>query len=151
MGATVMLRSLGDLAVDAPAAGEARTDEWIDTYAAGSRIRPDQLSILDRLLKRIDLAHTFVSVPVDGVVAACGLGVLDGKTLWIFDVATRPEYRRRGLAKKMMHELFTWARANGAEEAALQVQLDNSVAKALYGSLGLEEVYEYRYRFKLFQ
>ena len=61
-------------------------------------------------------------------------------------VATHPQARRRGLAKRVLSTLLDWSRSEGATAACLQVLSDNEPAIALYRSLGFERcVYRYSY------
>lgn len=62
-------------------------------------------------------------------------------------VATDPAARRRGLSRRVLLRLLTWARVVGAEGACLQVAADNSAASPLYEGLGFRtELYRYHYR-----
>lgn len=72
----------------------------------------------------------------DLVVGQCA-GVLhlhpDKPTeLYVDEVGTADAYRRQGIARQMMDELFAWGRELGCEEAWLGTETDNEPAKALY-------------------
>lgn len=58
----------------------------------------------------------------------------------IISVATNPEYRRRGYAKKLFDEVKKLAKATETELFTLEVRSDNAPALALYESLGFKEV-----------
>ncbi|RYE48381.1 MAG: GNAT family N-acetyltransferase, partial [Hyphomicrobiales bacterium] len=62
------------------------------------------------------------------------------------NVITDPTRRRQGLAAAMMRTGLHWAHEKGATTAALNVQADNSAAKALYAGLGFAHQYDYHYR-----
>lgn len=57
-------------------------------------------------------------------------------------------FRRRGLARKMIAAVGHWAADHGASHVALLVTKANTGANALYASLGFEVVGEYHYRIK---
>ena len=74
------------------------------------------------------------------------LCVHDGEYAGIFEVATRTDHRRKGLARDVTLAALRWARARGAQVAWLQVEADNDAALGLYQSLGFVESYRYHYR-----
>jgi GNAT superfamily N-acetyltransferase len=99
---------------------------WIVDHAAGERC--------------------FAVVDVDGHPTACGLGVLVGETLGLFDLLTVEAHRREGHATTTLSHILAWAHARGAASAFLQVHSANSAAQALYRSFGFEVAYPYWYR-----
>ncbi|WP_338929055.1 GNAT family N-acetyltransferase [Roseomonas mucosa] len=81
----------------------------------------------------------------DGLPAACAHVVADAALCGIFDVATDPRFRRRGLAQRVLAAGAAWAAGLGATTAWLQVSPSNTGARDLYARLGLVEVYRYTY------
>ena len=60
---------------------------------------------------------------------------------WVIcNVVVREEYRRQGIARRLMEETIAEARRQGAEEAVLQVYGDNLAALHLYTDLGFQQV-----------
>ncbi len=51
--------------------------------------------------------------------------------------------RGKGLGRRLVGGLMGWARAQGAEQAYLQVDQANPVAIGLYASMGYRTVYAY--------
>ena len=72
----------------------------------------------------------------DGCVAAYGglICVLDEGQ--ISNIATHPEYRRRGLARAIMEEIDRYSLENGIVYLSLEVRESNSPARLLYASCG---------------
>ena len=62
------------------------------------------------------------------------------KYMWIDEVDTMANYRRLGVAKTMLTEVFEIAREHGCDEAWLGTEHDNAAAKALYLGLGPTEI-----------
>ena len=63
-------------------------------------------------------------------------------------MATRPAYRRRGIALALVRELGAWAKSLGDRDIFLQVMSENDGAKSLYRMAGFEFAYRYHYRVK---
>lgn len=59
---------------------------------------------------------------------------------------TRPELRRRGAARALLHALAQHALREGTEQLYLLVEPDNVPARALYARCGFEDLYHYHYR-----
>lgn len=58
----------------------------------------------------------------------------------INNIAVHPDHRRRGLARLLVEDVLTTARAKGAERVILEVRPTNVEALALYRSFGFQEV-----------
>ena len=56
----------------------------------------------------------------------------------ITDVATHPDFRRRGLSNAVMDKLIEFSRAKGLSSIALEVRVSNLAAISLYEGLGFE-------------
>jgi ribosomal-protein-alanine N-acetyltransferase len=91
------------------------------------------LSELDNRCSVIDL------LCLDGEVAAflCSWLVVD--ELQIHNVATHPEYRRRGLAVSLLTRRINLARVDGAAISLLEVRAANCGAIRLYEQLGYRQ------------
>ena len=81
-----------------------------------------------------------------GQAVAAGLAVRDGDLLGLFDIVTDPGQRRKGYAGSLVEHLLAEGAAGGATTAYLQVEPENSAARALYGRYGFKDCYAYWYR-----
>jgi len=124
------------------------TEEWLSSQCRLGKVGEHQRLIQKQLLKNIIPPTCYVSLDEDGEVVSCGMGVLEGAILGIFDVATDERHRRHGYGTQMMLNLLWWGKRNGATMACLGVMLDNPPALRLYEKLGFSEVYQYWYRVK---
>ncbi|AWB96952.1 ribosomal-protein-alanine N-acetyltransferase [Agromyces badenianii] len=70
-----------------------------------------------------------------GLLAPAGGGQGDIQT-----IAVAPSTRGIGLGRGLMHALITEARRRHVAELFLEVRADNPIARALYDSLGFEEI-----------
>ena len=73
--------------------------------------------------------------PHEKVVGMCGVKKIfeEGD---ISNVAVRPEYRGRGISRKMLNVLMQEAREDGVQAFTLEVRAGNEIAVNLYESLG---------------
>jgi ribosomal protein S18 acetylase RimI-like enzyme len=81
---------------------------------------------------------------VDGRVAGLALAMRmlkPGKEHWLYvdELDTHPDYRRMGVGKALMTELFRYARSWGLKEVWLGTEPDNTAANSLYRSLNPTE------------
>lgn len=84
-------------------------------------------------------AH-FLVAEADGEIAGyIGLFVVC-ESCYISNVAVFPEYRRQGVATRLLGSASELAAENGAESISLEVRPSNEAAVALYSGLGFDEV-----------
>ena len=92
--------------------------------------------------------HTFywvataqVDEGAERVVAYAGLSKLPGSEQSdVQTIAVTPDFRGKGLGRRLMHRLIAEARRREATAMFLEVRDDNPVAQALYASLGFEAI-----------
>src|SRR5712691_9354042 len=71
-----------------------------------------------------------------GAVAGFIVSRLIGPELHVYNVAVRPELRRRGVAARLLRAVLEWGQRNGASLAFLEVREGNSAAQSLYRACG---------------
>lgn len=86
--------------------------------------------------------HILLAAIIDGVVIGQVLAVIhrhpDKPTeLYIDDLAVSERVQRRGIATRMLEELFVIGRQSGCEEVWVATEPDNEPAKKFYASLSL--------------
>ncbi len=85
--------------------------------------------------------HLMLVALHDGQIVAQVAAVVhrhpDKKTeLYIDEVGVTPALQRRGIARRMLDEIFAWGRELGCEEAWVGTEPDNLPARALYERRG---------------
>lgn len=119
---------------------------WLNSFMQISAM-PMPQPHLD-ILTRIAPSKCFAVLHRQDRPVACGLGVLEGEYVGLFDVVTAPAERRKGYGRELVSTILSWARSNGAQTAYLQVLTFNRPALNLYERLGFREIYQYWYRIK---
>jgi ribosomal protein S18 acetylase RimI-like enzyme len=119
--------------------------EW-EAHFVRFKGRLEQRATHQAMLQRIIFQTCFATIRAESDVVACGLGVLEGDYVGLFDIITAAEARRQGFAERLMINLLHWAKANGASTAYLQVEGHNTPAINLYRKLGFVESYQHWYR-----
>jgi N-acetylglutamate synthase len=133
----------------APPSGGAQAMElgaWID---AVGELRGSPTAHRDAHLARLErmpLRKCAVALEEGGRVVATGLTVIEDGIAGLFDIVTREDARRRGHARRVVSTLLHLAHGLGARHAYLQVESNNTAARALYRDFGFAERYEYWYR-----
>jgi RimJ/RimL family protein N-acetyltransferase len=121
-------------------------DRWLATLAGFQPTVADHLSRVGRLFARLPAASAFAVVNHEEEPAAIGRAVVENGHIGLFDVVTRPDRRRRGLATDITLALLAWGARSGAARAYLQVVPSNEAACRLYDRLGFRQAYRYWYR-----
>ncbi|NNJ11048.1 GNAT family N-acetyltransferase [Chloroflexales bacterium ZM16-3] len=135
----------------AGATGRARVSEtldedWLAAYIEGEgETNPAKVAARREMLQRIGARTGFAAIMEDGQIAAVALGVVERGCLGVFNVATRPAFRQRGLAHALLGDLTAWAEDRGAVRGYLQVHSLNQPALALYAGLRFRTMYQYVY------
>lgn len=101
---------------------------------------------LKNLLAAFKVPAIGVVLARDGEAVASSIMAVANGIVLTGNVVTDGTRRRQGLASAMMRSGLAWAKAQGAHTAALNVQVDNAAAKALYNGLGYTHQYDYSYR-----
>jgi len=79
-------------------------------------------------------------IDVAGIMAGYAIMSVGAGEAHILNVCIREEYRRRGLARRLMLHMLERARAAGMREAFLEVRPSNTIASRLYLSLGFQHI-----------
>lgn len=120
--------------------------------------RQKLLSVLPEYFEKHLNRDIFAYTAKDGGIVSCALlliterpanpSFITGRTGTVYNVYTLPNYRRKGLAKRVMQELLTDAEAFGLDFVDLKATKDGY---HLYNTLGFKETAsEYTYMKKYF-
>lgn len=121
------------------------TAEWLEVigtveYQSATR-RAEKLDAV----KLFAIPAAWLVLREDGQAVAAMSATCDGTFCGVFDLAVRPEARRRGLAQRMIGAAAHWAEAQGATHLFAQVAATNAASIALQAGLGMLEQYRYTY------
>jgi ribosomal protein S18 acetylase RimI-like enzyme len=119
---------------------------WLQTYQQISGDLNSEQAHHLQILSAIKGDCAFAVLRQDGQAVCCGLGVVTGEYLGLFDIATHTGFREHGLATRLCSGLTDWGMRRGAKTAFLQVADANLNAIRLYERLGFRRSYHYWYR-----
>jgi len=78
----------------------------------------------------------FFVAEVGGAVAGTVMGGYDGHRGWIYSLAVKPEFRRRGIATALMNHVEAELKKLGCCKINLQILAGNAEVAAFYQTLG---------------
>ncbi|MEO7742601.1 MAG: GNAT family N-acetyltransferase [Usitatibacter sp.] len=132
-----------------PPAGVARLMDlaaWVEAVGELRGSPREHREAHRRRLESMGLVLRAVAIESASGVAATGLTMIEDGTAGLFDIVTREDVRRQGLARSVVASLLEAAWELGARSAYLQVEQGNEPARRLYRQFGFEERYLYWYR-----
>jgi len=124
---------------------ETLSDLWLNTYTSTHPYSERERDGIRDNLSSVALPQGFAVVVDEGVPCAVGRAALGEGLLGIFQVATLPSARRKGLGRAVVRSLLEWGQRKAASKAYLQVESGNRAARNLYESLGFRPFYTYDY------
>ncbi len=143
----VMVRGLESLGRSDKVVGEcSATETWISAELEAVGVDRSVIGPWLATIEAVPSPSLFVHATDGEETVGAGFGVLGGGFIGVFEVAVRPEHRRRGHARRMMDALHSWGYGLGAQQAFLQVVEENDAALGLYRSIEYEPAYRYWYR-----
>lgn len=111
-----------------------------DVIALWREVLPDNAPHNDpatAIRKKLEVEHhLFFVADVDGKVVGTVMGGYDGHRGWIYSVAVRPQYRRRGIGGTLIRRLEEALTKRGCLKINLQVRTSNASVIAFYEKLG---------------
>lgn len=115
-------------------ASQCNADDWGDD----SELLTYSESSLREYLENSN--NVLVGVLEDGRLAGVAIGYVlahpsGNKTLYIDELDTHPDYRRRGIGVALMQKFYEIARQNGCSEVWLTTSQSNQISQALYRKL----------------
>lgn len=121
-------------------------EDWVAVFI-GEGFDPVDGASRTRLLRRARSACYAGLRPPDGGdgFAAVGFATLSRGLLGLHGMRTRPAWRGRGFARRLIAALAARGRAAGIATAFLQVEAGNAGAIALYERLGFRMAWQYAY------
>jgi ribosomal protein S18 acetylase RimI-like enzyme len=81
-----------------------------------------------------------------GELLACGQYAREDRRVGLYDVFVPPARRGQGWGRRLCALMLARAHDEGARLAYLQVEADNTPARAIYHRLGFADGYAYHYR-----
>lgn len=120
--------------------------DWLERISKWAGVPAGREPLHRAILEGIRPPAAFARLRSAGRDAACGLAVCEPPWVGLFDLATDPGLRSRGLGTRLVRGLLAWGADAGAGRAYLQVVGGNDGAIRLYRRLGFRRAYPYWYR-----
>ncbi len=118
---------------------------WVAARRATSHPAPDPAHLAQRLAT-VTAPQAFVTVMGPDRPLGIGRAVADTGWTGVFDMATLPGSRRRGIARAVLGAITRWAVDQATPRMYLQVEEPNTTALALYRNTGFAVTADYHYR-----
>jgi GNAT superfamily N-acetyltransferase len=118
---------------------------WFDVLGTVEYQSPARRAEKQEAVPLFAVPAAWMVLRLDGLPAAVLSTTSDGKYCGLFDLAVRPEFRRRGLIRRAIGAAAHWAAAQGAEQLFAQVSAGNAASIALQAGIGMAECYRYSY------
>lgn len=113
---------------------DARDRRWLSDMAASAS---GPWGVLSRVFAATDRGFKgYVWYAGGRLVGNASLMHADADLWVIANVTTHPDFRRHGIARRLMGAALDAARSAGARQVQLQVRTDNTAAQALYLDMG---------------
>jgi len=122
------------------------TPQWFAAMAQLQRHTKKEASLYRQIVGCLAIPAAFAIRSDERGIAALAYGAIHDGRICYESVVTDPSRQRRGYARRVIGSLAAWAADRGARGACLEVEAANTPARALYESLGFEELYRYHYR-----
>jgi GNAT superfamily N-acetyltransferase len=143
----ILLAPIGRIAVpdDAAEAHPAPDADWMAVTATAEHQSPKRRQEKEGTPPLLTVPGAWITLRDGGAAAAVASVVAAGPVAGYFDLAVRPEFRRRGLAARAVRAAAAWAQDHGAAWLFCQVAVANAASLALNAALGMQEAYRYTY------
>lgn len=143
----ILLAPIAAIAAADPAASPlpAPDADWMSVTATAEHQSPKRRQEKEGTPPLLTTPGAWITLREDGAAAAVASIVVAGSLAGYFDLAVRPEFRRRGLAARTVRAAADWARGQGASWLFCQVAASNTASLTLNTALGMQEAYRYTY------
>lgn len=136
---------------DASEPGDVRIDQapsarWFEALMSRRFPHGTDPDVVRSMLARLPTPTAYAELEAAGEVAAMGMGVVWDDAVAIYVMHTARHLRGSGLGTQVLQALQARGRSNGATMAFLQVQTENTPARAFYSGHGFGAEYQYWYR-----
>jgi GNAT superfamily N-acetyltransferase len=143
----ILLAPLAVMAASDPTAiaRPAPDADWMAVTATAEHQTPARRREKEGNPALLMVPGAWITLHEDGAAAAVISVVAAGELAGFFDLAVRPEFRRRRLAARAVRAAAHWGAQQGAAWLFCQVAATNAASLALNQGLGMAEAYRYRY------
>jgi GNAT superfamily N-acetyltransferase len=107
---------------------------WLD---AGLPFRPEGRDGRESIRAEMERGcSVFLLAEVAGRSVGVALGTHDGRKGWVNRLAVVPEYRRIGLARRLVRDVEIWLESQGIQICAALIESENHESRAFFAGMG---------------
>jgi ribosomal protein S18 acetylase RimI-like enzyme len=128
-----------------PAVEITDRDIWLRLYHSFSGTKPADRQKHTQIIQRMDSPLFFIIRDNSEKTASCGVAVVQGELMGLFDLVTAPVYRGQGFGKRLVMGMLNRAARDHCHYVYLQVVDKNQRAVSLYKGIGFRSLYQYAY------
>ncbi|OAB38399.1 GNAT family N-acetyltransferase [Paenibacillus glacialis] len=107
---------------------EYLNDKWLEIMTEMKGLSERNRLITQKLLSDSKLRQAYCILYDNAVPVACGLGVVEGDYVGLYDIVTDKHYRNKGYGEQVVLHILHWAKSIGATKSYILVVKGNAPA-----------------------
>ena len=112
----------------------------LDRHSFEDHFRPHAQRVIESQENAVFIAETPAGATAGYIVVGGATSMLSPLRFgFVYDVWVAPEFRRRGVARRLLDRAVGWCRSSGYGSLRLEVNARNAPARALYAATGFVE------------
>ena len=90
---------------------------WLEHFVRMNNINISQIPVYKKIIDQILLPKSLFTLTDNDKIMGCGLGVIEGKYIGLFDIVIDKDYRKLGYGQYLVSNILKWGKQNGARSS----------------------------------